>query len=304
MEKIAVVFPGQGSQSVGMLADVGDQPCVQMAFQEASQALGYDLWELVQQGPESTLNQTLYTQPALLTAGVAVWRLWKQHKQESPMVLAGHSLGEYTALVAAEALSLEVAVQLVSERGRLMQEAVPEGKGAMAALLGLKDEEVRELCLEASQEARVSPANYNCPGQVVIAGESEAVNHAIRLAKQKGAKRAILLPVSVPSHCELMREAAEQFAALLSEVSFQVPRLPILHNVDLQPHQRPQAIREALKAQLYQPVRWGETIQKMQAMGVETILECGPGQVLTGLNWRIAPDLECAVINQSEVLCS
>lgn len=303
MEKVALVFPGQGSQTVGMLAKIGEHPSVQAAFQEASEALGYSLWDLIQQGPASTLNQTEYTQPALLTAGVAVWRLWKQHRQQGPMLLAGHSLGEYTALVCAGALSLKAAVGLVAERGRLMQQAVPEGKGAMAAILGLSDEAVRELCLETVGEGCVSPANYNCPGQVVIAGGAEEVDRAIRLAKHKGAKRALLLPVSVPSHCDLMKPAAEQFEAVLSAVSFQAPQLPILHNVDLQVHRTPEAIREALKTQLYCPVRWGETIQKMETMGIQTIMECGPGQVLTGLNRRIVPNLNCAVVHQSEAVC-
>jgi [acyl-carrier-protein] S-malonyltransferase len=301
--KISFVFPGQGSQSVGMLAGFSEQAIVTRTFKAASDRLGYDLWSLMKNGPESKLNQTEYTQPALLTAGVAVWRLWRERHETLPVMLAGHSLGEYTALVCADALPLEAAVSLVAERGRLMQQAVPEGVGAMAAILGLSDESLNHICQEVAQEDCVAPANYNCPGQVVIAGHKAAVERVIQAAKLAGAKRAILLPVSVPSHCALMKPAAIQFAERLETITFQSPSIPVLHNVDLCAHQTSEDIRRSLSMQLYSPVRWAETIQKMEKSGIEAIFECGPGSVLSGLNKRIVPNLQCAVLVKEEAVC-
>ncbi len=287
-QKSAFVFPGQGSQSVGMLAEQAHHSIVSETFEEASSVLGYDLWSLTQQGPEERLNQTEYTQPALLVAGVALWRLWCSKKESRPAVMAGHSLGEYTALVCADALSLTTAAPLVALRGQLMQSAVPVGKGAMAAILGLEDEQVREICEAASTpEAEVSPANYNTIGQVVISGQVEAVLVAMEKAKALGAKRALRLPVSVPSHCALMRPAADQFEAALSKIEFNNPAFPVIHNTDVAQHESSDRIRQSLVKQLYKPVRWVETIRAMQAFDVSEILECGPGAVLSGLNKRI-----------------
>lgn len=307
LERFAFVFPGQGSQFLGMLSDIAKRnPLIQETFAEATEALGYDLWNLTQIGPAEKLNQTEYTQPALLTAGVALWRLWAKNKdkEERPSLLAGHSLGEYTALVCAESLTLEAGVRLVALRGKAMQEAVPAGMGAMAAILGLSDEEVQKVCGEVSTEQnQVTPANYNSLGQVVIAGHTSAIQAAIVLAKEKGAKRAILLPVSVPSHCGLMLPAAEQLSRALETVSFKSPSLPILHNVDVQEHKTVAAIKKALIEQLYQPVRWVETIQAIAKRGVEAIYECGPGAVLSGLNKRIVQNVRCETLLCGEALC-
>lgn len=316
---LAFVFPGQGSQSLGMLSAYAESPIVQKTFALASEVLDYDLWELTQNGPQDKLNQTEYTQPALLVAGIALWKLWQQTKKELPSILAGHSLGEYTALICAESIPFEEGVRLVQARGRCMQAAVPEGMGAMAAILGLNDETVRELCFEASvmntsimndpktnstdSRSVVSAANYNSPGQVVIAGEKEAVERAVLLARSKGAKRAILLSVSVPSHCELMKPAALAFEKTLNEITFNRPSIPVIHNADVNQHENGNDIRKVLLAQLYQPVRWVETVQKMQALGVDTILECGPGSVLTSLNKRIEPNLTCSAMTLGETLC-
>lgn len=309
IQKTALVFPGQGAQKLGMLEAYSENALVRNTFLEASEALGYDLWSLLQNGPEQKLNQTEYTQPVILTASVALFRDWLTSElglqtKKSLSYLAGHSLGEYSALVFAEALSLSDAVKLVSLRGRLMQEAVPAGQGAMAALLGLNDEQVRALCQKVSTETeRVFPVNYNCPLQVVIAGLTPAVNRAIEEAKIMGAKRSVILAMSVPSHCELMRPAAEKLREALAAVTFNVPKISILHNVDLCEHRDENEIREALVQQLYHPVRWSETIQKMEDLGVQSIFECGPGKVLTGLNQRIVPKLHCGVLPQEEVVC-
>lgn len=284
----AFVFPGQGSQSIGMLADLAAAfPLVTETFAEASAVLGYDLWEVVQTGPESRLNGTDVTQPAMLTAGVATWRVWEARGGASPACMAGHSLGEYSALVCAGALDFADAVGLVAERGRLMQGAVPAGEGAMAAILGLEDEAVRAACAEASQGEVVEAVNYNSPGQVVIAGQHAAVGRAIEQAKAAGAKRAVLLPVSVPSHCSLMRPAAEQLAARLAAVALRAPQIPVINNVDVASPDSPEAIRDALARQLYQPVRWVEIIRYFAEQGVSQLYECGPGKVLVGLNKRI-----------------
>lgn len=291
---IAIVFPGQGSQSVGMLnALAAAYPQVQATFAEASAALGYDLWALVSSGPEEALNQTDKTQPAMLAAGVAVWRVWQARGGVQPAWLAGHSLGEYTALVCADALPFADAVRVVAERGRYMQAAVPAGQGAMAAILGLDDAQVVAACLAAAEATGgvVQAVNFNSPGQVVVAGNTAAVERAMALATQAGAKRALLLPVSVPSHCDLMRPAAARLDARLREVVLSPPRIPVLHNADVAAHADAAALRDALVRQLHSPVRWSETIQYLAARGVKTLVECGPGKVLAGLNKRIARDM-------------
>lgn len=285
---VACIFPGQGSQSVGMLAALAAvYPEVKETFDAASHALDYDLWQLTQQGPEAELNRTDKTQPAMLAAGVAVWRVWQKRHGAIPAFLAGHSLGEYTALVCAGALELEPAVRLVAERGRYMQEAVAAGQGAMAAILGLADEQVITACSQAGLGDVVSAVNFNSPGQVVIAGHSGAVARAVEIAKQMGAKRAVLLPVSVPSHCALMVPAADRLAAYLQDIEIKRPSIPIFNNVDVVICDEPHAIRGALARQLVSPVRWVEIIRSMARYGVSTVVECGPGKVLAGLNKRI-----------------
>ena len=289
---LAFLFPGQGSQSVEMLAELAREfSQVQETYAEASEALGFDLWRLTQEGPAEQLNQTVNTQPALLAAGVAVWRTWCQQTGIRPAWMAGHSLGEYTALVCAESLDFADAVKLVAERGRLMQSAVPEGVGAMAAILGLEDHVVVHLCREVSSEnGMVSAANFNAPGQVVIAGEAEAIDRACEAAKAAGAKRAVKLPVSVPSHCELMKSAAEKFTALLEQTPVQMPKITVVHNVDVGTHASPEVIRAMLGEQLYSPVRWSDSIRFLHDQGVGVFVEAGPGKVLTGLNKRIVRD--------------
>ncbi len=285
----AFIFPGQGSQSVGMLSDLAQVfPVVERTFAEASEALGYDLWALVQNGPEEVLNATDKTQPAMLSAGVAVWRVLREKQFPVPSVVAGHSLGEYTALVCADALSFSEAVRLVEDRGRFMQAAVPAGEGAMAAILGLDDDNVITLCEKAAQGEVVEAVNFNSPGQVVIAGNTAAVKRTIELASEAGAKKTILLPVSVPSHCALMKPAAEQLAGRLAEIDIKSPAIPVIHNVDVGSHDKPDEIKQALVQQLYKPVRWVASIEKMLADGVTDFVECGPGKVLAGLNKRIA----------------
>lgn len=290
--KLAFVFPGQGSQSVGMLADLAaNYPVVKDTFAEASAVLKQDLWQIVREGPEEMLNRTDITQPAMLAAGVATWRVWLARGGKSPVVMAGHSLGEYTALVCAGALDFAPAVELVSLRGKFMQDAVPAGQGAMAAILGLDDAQVVSACAQAAQGEVVSAVNFNSPGQVVIAGQTAAVNRAIEACKTAGAKRAVLLPVSVPSHCALMQPAAEKLAQQLQGMTVRAPNIPVLNNVDVATATDPAAIRAALVRQLHSPVRWVETIQKMSADGVNTLVECGPGKVLVGLNKRIVKDM-------------
>ncbi|PZN30991.1 MAG: [acyl-carrier-protein] S-malonyltransferase [Proteobacteria bacterium] len=284
----AFVFPGQGSQSVGMLAALAaEEPVVGETFAEASAVLGYDLWKLCQEGPEAALGATERTQPAMLAAGVATWRVWRRHGGGLPAAMAGHSLGEYTALVCAGVLDFRAAVALVEFRGKAMQAAVPQGEGAMAAVLGLADDEVAAACEQAAQGEVVVPANFNSPGQVVIAGTSAAVERAIELAKAKGAKRAIKLPVSVPSHSPLMAPAAEQLAARLREIEFAPAQVADIYTVDVRRHTDAEGIRAALVEQLVKPVRWTETIRAIVAGGARAIVECGPGRVLTGLNRRI-----------------
>ena len=295
---LAFVFPGQGSQSIGMLNDLAAAyPQVQQTFGEASQTLGFDLWQLVSAGPEDRLNQTENTQPAMLAAGVAVWRVWRTQGGPLPAFMAGHSLGEYSALCCAEALAFSDAVRLVADRGRFMQAAVPAGQGGMAVILGLEDEQVRALCAQAAHGDVLEAVNYNSPGQVVIAGTAAAVTRGVEAAKAAGAKRAVMLPVSVPSHCALMRPAAEQLAQRLTEVAITAPIVPVLHNAHVQAESDPQAIRAALVCQLASPVRWTDTIRKMAAQGVDKLVECGPGKVLAGLNKRIARDTQTLTIH-------
>lgn len=285
---VAYIFPGQGSQSVGMLGDLADRFAeVRQTFDTASEVLGYDLWELVSEGPAEALNRTTVTQPAMLCAGVATWRCARALAAPEPGWLAGHSLGEYSALVAADALDFASAVALVEFRARVMQEAVAEGEGAMAAVLGLDDDQVREVCTRASGDAVVEAVNFNAPGQVVIAGNASAVARACELMKEAGARRCLPLPVSVPSHCALMRPAAELLSERLQKVELETPRIPVLHNVNVATSSDAEAVREALVAQLYSPVRWVETVQKLQQSGVRLWVECGPGKVLAGLNKRI-----------------
>ncbi len=294
---LAFVFPGQGSQSVGMLAELAaSEPQVQVTFAEASEAVGYDLWKLVSEGPAEELNQTHITQPAMLSAGVAVWRIWQEKGGVIPAVVAGHSLGEYTALVAAGALGFKDAVSLVAERGRLMQEAVPAGTGSMAAILGLDDAKVIEVCENAAEGEVVSAVNFNANGQVVIAGQVAAVERAVALAKEAGAKRAVLLPVSVPSHCALMKPAADKLAEKLAEITVNAPKIPVINNCDVSKATDADAIRDALVRQLYSPVRWVETIQAMTDGGVDTLVECGPGKVLVGLNRRILKEMKAMAV--------
>ncbi|MGR8979922.1 MAG: ACP S-malonyltransferase [Gammaproteobacteria bacterium] len=298
---LAFVFPGQGSQSVGMLNDLAaGHPEVKQTFERASDAIGADLWALVAGGPEEDLNQTQNTQPAMLAAGFAVWQVWCKQSAIRPAWTAGHSLGEYTALVCANALSFEDGVKLVAARGRLMQEAVPRGVGAMAAILGLEDSEVVKICAEAADNDVVSAVNFNAPGQVVIAGHTAAVERAIALAKEAGAKRALLLPVSVPSHCALMEPAAQKLSGYLQNITIERPGMTLIHNVDVMSHSAPDVIRNALIEQLSKPVRWVDTIEFMKNQGVTRFVECGPGKVLSGLNKRIAKDAEHMAIFDTE----
>jgi [acyl-carrier-protein] S-malonyltransferase len=294
---MAFVFPGQGSQAKGMVAELSaEHESIMAVFSEASECLGYDLWDLIQNNPDDKLNKTEYTQPALLVASYAVWQIWLALGGQKPVIVAGHSLGEYTALVCSGVLSLMDAVTLVADRGRYMQTAVPDGVGAMAAILGLENDQVIEVCEAATSSQIVSAANFNSAGQVVIAGHREAVEKAAELAKEAGAKRAILLPVSVPSHCELMHEAAERLAERMEQVQFSEAEIPIIQNVDVIQRTSPDGIKKALLEQLHQPVRWVETIEKIRSMNISTIVECGPGKVLSGLIKRIDRSIELAPI--------
>lgn len=301
--RLAIVFPGQGSQTVGMLSDIAMQyPEVQQTFAEASEALAYDLWQMVQAGPASELDKTLHTQPALLTASYAIWRILQSQQTTMPAMLAGHSLGEYTALVCAGALPFATAVKLVAARGQFMQEAVAPGVGAMAAIIGLDDADVLAICEQAKEGEVLTPANFNSVGQIVVAGHKAAVDRAILLAKEKGAKMAILLPVSVPSHCPLMAPAAERLAALLQTMTFTTPSIPVINNVDVAAYKSD--IREGLVKQLVSPVRWVDTIHAFQKAGITQILECGPGKVLTGLNKRIDKQLQLATTHDATSLAA
>ena len=293
--KLALVFPGQGSQSVGMLAELyAEFASVRDTFAEASQALGYDLWALVANGPETELNETHRTQPALLTASVAVYRVWLEQGGATPAYLAGHSLGEYSALVCAGVLSLSDAVKLVEKRGQYMQQAVPAGTGAMSAIIGLDDALIAKACEEAAQGEVVSPVNFNSPGQVVIAGNKAAVERANELCKAAGAKRALPLPVSVPSHCALMKPAADKLANDLNSIAFHTAVIPVVNNVDVVVASDAAAIKDALVRQLYSPVRWTESIEFLAAQGVDRVIELGAGKVLSGLIKRINKELNTA----------
>ena len=294
---LAIVFPGQGSQAVGMLSELYQQhDVVKHTFAEASAALGYDLWALVANGPEADLNETQRTQPALLTASVAVWRLWQQQGGATPAYFAGHSLGEYSALVCAGVLTLADAVKLVEKRGNYMQQAVPAGVGAMFAIIGLDDAAIVKACADAAQGEVVSPVNYNSPGQVVIAGHKAAVERAGELCKAAGAKRALPLPVSVPSHCALMRPAAEQLVTDLTALHFNNAVIPVVNNVDVAIAPDAAAVKDALVRQLYSPVQWTQTIEWLAAQGVTQVLELGAGKVLSGLIKRIDKNLACASV--------
>jgi len=302
--KLAFVFPGQGSQTVGMLGDYQDNEIVQNTFSQASQALGYDLWQLIAQGPSEKLNQTHHTQPALLTASVAMWRLWLSKSPLLPSIIAGHSLGEYSALVCAEVITLEDAVALVEKRGQFMQASVPEGIGAMSAIIGLDNQAIIDACAKAQYQDVVSAVNFNSPGQVVIAGHKAAVERAGVLCKELGAKRVLPLPVSVPSHCALMKGAADKLALELDEITFNTPNISIVNNVDVVVESSAEAIKIALVKQLYSPVRWSETISKLANDGIEQVVEAGPGKVLQGLIKRIDKSVTCISVNNSDSLAN
>jgi [acyl-carrier-protein] S-malonyltransferase len=302
--KLAMVFPGQGSQAVGMMAGYDESPVVRQTFAEASAVLDQDLWALAADGPADELNRTVNTQPVMLAADVAVYRAWRTAGGAEPALVAGHSLGEYAALVAAGALQLSDALPLVRFRAQAMQDAVPVGVGAMAAVMGLDDAGIAAACAEAAQGQVVEPANFNAPGQTVIAGHREAVERAIAVAKTKGAKRGVLLPVSAPFHSSLLRPAAERLAAYLVKVPVQTPTLPVLHNVDARVAAGPDGIRAALAKQAASPVRWVETVQALIAGGVTHIVECGPGQVLSGLCRRIAPDVAVLPTNDGAAMAA
>ena len=306
MKKFAMVFPGQGSQTVGMLAELaGDYPIVQETFKQASEVLGYDLWQLVQEGPAEELNKTWQTQPALLAASVAVYRVWQQkYPALKPEVMAGHSLGEYSALVCAGVLDFQDAVKLVELRGKLMQQAVPEGTGAMYAIIGLDNDAIINACKQAEQGEVVSAVNFNSPGQVVIAGAKAAVERAAALCKEAGAKRALPLAVSVPSHCALMKPAADQLSVSLESITLKEAGVSVLNNVDVKNEIEADAIRNALVRQLYSPVRWTETVEKMAQNGVEVLVEVGPGKVLNGLAKRIVDSLQAVSVNDVKSLDS
>lgn len=296
-----MVFPGQGSQAVGMQAELAaSAPVVRETYAQASESLGYDLWSLVQEGPAEELNQTIVTQPALLTAGVAAWRVWQAHDGPAPVCMAGHSLGEYTALVCADALDFDVAVPLVARRAELMQGAVPSEEAGMAAILGLEDERVIEVCRQASEGSVVEAANFNAPGQVVVSGRRDAVERAIELAKAAGARRAIPLNVSVPSHSSLMAPAAEGFAATLEAAALSVPRIAVIGSTDVGRYESVEQMRDALRRQLFSPVRWVDTVRAMLAAGAATLLECAPGKVLTGLSRRIDKAAPAACLDTPE----
>ena len=298
MTQFAITFPGQGSQSVGMLAEMAaEYPVVKATFDEASQVLGYDLFELVMNGPAEELNKTWRTQPALLTSSVALWRVWQQLGGKTPSVMAGHSLGEYSALVCAGALVFTDAVKLVELRGLAMQDAVPAGVGAMSAIIGLENDVIAENCAKAAQDQVVAPVNFNSPGQVVIAGHKEAVERANVLMKESGAKRALPLPVSVPSHCALMKPAAEKLAAALADITVSAPVIAVINNVDVVAQSEPAQIKAALVRQLFSPVRWTDTVASMAESGVELALEMGPGKVLSGLAKRIDKRVEGVAAN-------
>ena len=299
---LAFVFPGQGSQTVAMLSDFSDNEIVQNTFKEASDALGYDLWQLIAQGPAEKLNQTNFTQPALLTASVALWRVWQAEVGVTPSVVAGHSLGEYSALVCAEVISLTDGVKLVEKRGEYMQACVPAGVGAMAAVIGLDDQAIISACEQAQAGEVVAAVNFNSPGQVVIAGHKAAVERAGELCKEAGAKRVLPLPVSVPSHCALMADAADKLAADLENITFSTPKINLVNNVDVAVETNGEAIKTALIKQLYSPVRWSETVTLLGEQGITQMIEAGPGKVLQGLVKRINKSISCVSFNSEDSL--
>lgn len=301
MNQFAFFFPGQGSQSVGMMSGFGDNPVIKQTFIEASDILGVDFWSMATESNE-LLNLTQHTQPLMLVAGIATWRAYQQTGGMQPSILAGHSLGEYAALVSAGALSYADALPLVKYRAEVMQSVVPEGVGAMAAILGLDDETVRAVCLESAQGEVCEAVNLNSPGQVVIAGNKAAVQRGMEFAKEKGAKRAFPLPVSVPSHCALMKPAAEKLAVYLENVFIQTPQIPVLHNADVASYVSADEIKQALVRQLYSAVRWVETVQAIYASGATISAECGPGKVLTGLTKRIVAELPCVALVSNDAL--
>ncbi|MBA2351975.1 MAG: ACP S-malonyltransferase [Burkholderiales bacterium] len=300
--KLLMVFPGQGSQSLAMMAAYEGSPAIRQTFEEASETLQQDFWKLAQLGPLEALNQTVNTQPLMLVADVAIFQAWRQLGGPAPDLVAGHSLGEYPALVAGGALPLADALRFVRQRADAMQQAVPEGTGAIAAIVGLDDEAVIALCAEAAGDQRVEAANFNCPGQVVVAGHKAAVERALEIAKQRGARRALLLPMSVPSHCSLMQSAAEKLHEVLQALPLRAPSIAVIQNVDARTHASADEIRHALLRQLSHPVRWVETIQEAARQSITHILECGPGKVLTGLNKRIDATLQCASLHDTEAL--
>jgi [acyl-carrier-protein] S-malonyltransferase len=302
MTNFAFVFPGQGSQSRGMMNGYADFQAVRDTFAEASDVLKQDLWQLVAEGTDAELNATVNTQPIMLTAGVAVYRAWQSQHGAAPSVMAGHSLGEYTALVAAGALNFADALPLVRYRAECMQQAVPEGVGGIAAILGLDDDAVRAVCVEAAQGEVLEAVNFNSPGQVVIAGNRAAVERGMELAKAKGAKRALMLPMSVPSHCSLLRGAAQKLRAYLDTVTVKAPAIPVLHNADVKSYSDAAAIKDALERQLYSPVRWVETVQQFGRQGITHNVECAPGKVLAGLNKRIDANQQALALNDGEAL--
>ena len=302
MTKFAFVFPGQGSQSRGMMNGYAGFPVVRSTFAEASDILNQDLWQLVVEGSDAELNATVNTQPIMLSAGVAVYRAWQSQNGAKPAIMAGHSLGEYTALVAAGALQFTVALPLVRYRAQCMQQAVPEGVGGIAAILGLEDDAVRAVCVAGAEGEVLEAVNFNSPGQVVIAGDRAAVKRGMELAKSKGAKRAIMLPMSVPSHCSLLKGAAEQLRDYLGDVAIQAPHIPVLHNADVKSHSDGAAIKDALVRQLYSPVRWVETVLEFGKKGITHNVECAPGKVLAGLNKRIDTNQQAMAINDGEAL--
>jgi len=299
---VAFIFPGQGSQSLAMLSDFENNQIIQGTFAEASAALGYDLWQLISKGPLEKLNQTNFTQPALLTAIVALWRLLESESIVTPSIIAGHSLGEYSALVCAGVFSLADGVKLVEKRGEYMQTSVPEGVGAMAAVIGLADDKIIEACKSAEQGQVVSAVNFNSPGQVVIAGNKEAVERAGALCSEAGAKRVLPLPVSVPSHCALMQSAADKLAEQLESVTFNEPSIPVINNVNVAIESDIAAIKDALVKQLHSPVRWTETVEKLAQNGIDTAVEVGPGKVLQGLLKRIDKSITCISVNDENSL--
>jgi len=292
MSNLAFVFPGQGSQKIGMLAELAEQnPIIEKTFNEASEVLGYDMWQLIQQGAQEDINLTQRTQPILLTCSVAIWRLWNEKQGASPSQMAGHSLGEWSALVCANVIDFADGLKIVEARGKFMQQAVPVGQGAMAAIIGLDDQAILEACTEANALGVVDAVNFNAPGQVVIAGSNEAVERAMEICKDAGAKRALPLPVSAPFHTSLMKPAADNLAGMVNAVTFRSPEVPIMHNVHAQNEQDPQAIKALMLEQIYSPVKWVDCVKQLKQSGVSTLVECGPGKVLSGLAKRIDREL-------------